>query len=108
MSLWRDELKPAAGTLVSLALLAGVAVASLGRVLEAPGYLPWAVGALAIGAAFALYFGRRSLGLGFALMLAFGVLTLPALFLRGDNASILPTPSASAPRPPDEACCPSR
>jgi hypothetical protein len=94
MSLWRDELKPAPGTLVSLCALAGVAVASLGRVIEAPGYVGWAVAAIVIGAAFALYFGQRSLGLGFGLMLAFGILTLPALFLKGDDASAFPTPEA--------------
>jgi transglutaminase-like putative cysteine protease len=94
MSLWRDELKPAPGTLVSLVALAAVVVASLGRVIQAPGYVGWAIAALAVGAVFALYFGRRSLGLGFGLLLAFGILTLPALFLRGGEASLLPTPSA--------------
>lgn len=94
MSLWRDELKPAVGTLASLVVLATVAVASLGRVIEAPGYVPWAVAALLIGGAFALAFGHRSLALGFGLLLLFGVFSLPPLFLRGKSSALLPTPGA--------------
>jgi transglutaminase-like putative cysteine protease len=94
MSLWRDELKPAGGTLASLVVLAAIAVASLSRVIEAPGSIVWGVAAMSIGAAFALYFGRRSLGVGFGLLIALGALTLPALFLRDADRSLIPTPSA--------------
>lgn len=92
MSLWRDELKPSPATNATLVLLAAVAIGSLSRVVQAPGVYAVAVAAIAVGAAFALYFGRRSLGLGFGLLLVAGFVTLPALFVR--HTAVLPTPTA--------------
>ena len=92
MSLWRDELKPSHATVACLLALAVVAVASMSRVIE-PGYIVWAVAAIAIGAAFAFAFGQRSLGVGFALLVVLAGLTLPALFLRDRPSGGLPTPS---------------
>ena len=96
MSLWRDELKPAGGTIACLLALGGVAIASLSRVIEAPGYVGWAIAAVVIGAAFALYFGPRSLGVAFGLLFLFGGFTLPALFVSEKTSALLPTPDAFA------------
>jgi transglutaminase-like putative cysteine protease len=94
MSLWRDELKASNATIACLVVLGLVAVGSLSRVIAWPGYAAWAIAALAIGATFAGGFGQRSLGLGFGLLVLAAGATLPALFLRGEDASLLPTPSA--------------
>lgn len=94
MSLWRDDPKPSPATLASLVALALVAVASLSRLFVGTRYLAWALPAVAIGAAFAMLFGRRSLGLGFGLMAVLWVLTLPVLFVRTDGATGFPTSDA--------------
>ena len=80
MSLWRDELKTSGTTNATLVVLTAVAIGSLGRVVQAPGLYATAVPAVVIGAAFALFFGRRSLGLGFGLLIVLGFVTLPSLF----------------------------
>jgi transglutaminase-like putative cysteine protease len=89
MSLWRDELRPSRAADATLVVLAAIAIGSLGRVVQAPGLYLWAVPAVAIGAVCALFFGRRSLGLGFGILLAGSFLTLPVLFVRR-----LPSPHA--------------
>jgi transglutaminase-like putative cysteine protease len=94
MSLWRDELRASRATLSSLVVLALVAVFSVGRLIETPDFLVWALPAVVIGAGFALFFGHRSLGVGFGLLVVGGFLTLPALFARGETAGLLPTPDA--------------
>jgi transglutaminase-like putative cysteine protease len=90
MSLWRDELKTSNATNATLVVLAAIAISSLGRVVQAPGLYVTAVPAVVVGAAFAIVFGRRSLGLGFLLLVAVGAITLPALFVH----KIAPTPAA--------------
>src|SRR5581483_2577751 len=80
MSLWRDELKTSHATNATLVVLAAVSIGSLGRVVQAPGLYAWAIPAVVFGVACALFFGRRSLGLGFALLLVGGILSLPILF----------------------------
>ncbi len=94
MSLWRDDPKPSPATLASLVALAVVAVASLSRLFVGTRYLAWALPAVAIGAAFAMLFGRRSLGLGFGLMAVAWTLTLPVLFVRTNDATGFPTSAA--------------
>ncbi|MGH2759803.1 MAG: transglutaminase TgpA family protein [Actinomycetota bacterium] len=91
MSLWRDDPRPSPTTLATLIVVAVVAVASLSRVFDGPLYLAWALPAVAIGAGFALWFGRRSLGIGFLLLFGAWVLTLPFLFARADTAGGVPT-----------------
>ncbi len=93
MSLWRDELKPSRATEGTLFVLGLVAIGSLGRVVAWPRYLFWAIPAAAIGAAFAFFFGKRSLGLGFGLLLGISFLTLPAIFALKRTAFGLPTPA---------------
>ncbi len=94
MSLWRDELRASRATLASLVLLALVSVFSVGRLIESPDFLVWALPAVAIGAGFALFFGHRSLGVGFGLLVVGGFVTLPALFVRDKTQALLPTPDA--------------
>jgi len=94
MSLWRDELKPSGATNATLVVLAAVAIGSLGRVVQAPALYAWAIPAVVIGAAFALGFGQRSLGVGFACLFVGGALTLPALFVRSHTRALLPTPGS--------------
>ncbi len=88
MSLWRDELKTSGATNATLVALAAIAIGSLGRVVQAPGLYVTAVPAVAVGAAFAIFFGKRSLGLGFTLLIVLGFVTLPILFVHR-----APTPS---------------
>jgi transglutaminase-like putative cysteine protease len=95
MSLWRDELKASKATIACLVALAAVALASMSRVIE-PGYVVWALAALAIGGLFAFTFGSRSLGIGFGLLVVLSGLTLPALFVRHASSGPLPTPDAYA------------
>ena len=94
MSLWRDDPKPSPATLASLVALTLVAVASLSRLFDGTRFLAWALPAVAIGAAFAMVFGRRSLGLGFFLMAVGWVLTVPVLFVRSKGATGFPTSEA--------------
>jgi transglutaminase-like putative cysteine protease len=94
MSLWRDELKPSRATEGTLVVLTLVAIGSLGRVVAWPRYLLWAIPAVAIGATFAFVFGKRSLGLGFGLLIALEVLTLPVIFATKKTVLGLPTPAA--------------
>lgn len=91
MSLWRDDPRPSPTTLATLVVVALVAIGSLSRVFDGPLYLAWALPGVAIGAAFALWFGRRSLGLGFGLLAAAWLLTLPLLFARAETAAGVPT-----------------
>lgn len=93
MSLWRDDPRPNAATLVALCAVALIAVGSLSRLFDGPLYLAWAIPAVAVGAAFAFWFGRRSLGIGFLLLLAGWTLSLPGLFAREESAAGFPTPS---------------
>jgi len=92
VSLWRDDPRPSGATLAALVAVTLVAVGSLSRLFDGPLYLAWAIPAVGIGSAFALWFGRRSLGLGFGLLLAGWVLSLPGLFARDESAAGLPTP----------------
>jgi transglutaminase-like putative cysteine protease len=94
VSLWRDDPKPSPATLASLIAVALVAIGSLSRLFVGPKYLAWAIPAVAIGAFFALAFGRRSLGLGFGILAAGWIVTLPAMFARSDTDSAVPTAHA--------------
>lgn len=91
MSLWRDDPRPSGATLVALVAVSLVAVGSLSRLFVGPTYLAWALPAATIGSAFALYFGRRSLGLGFAFVAAGWALSFPGLFARTADGSAFPT-----------------
>jgi transglutaminase-like putative cysteine protease len=91
VSLWRDDPRASPATLAALVAVTLVAVGSLSRLFVGPRYLAWALPAVAIGAAFALYFGRRSLGLGFAFLAAGWLLSMPGLFARSETASGFPT-----------------
>jgi transglutaminase-like putative cysteine protease len=71
-----------------------VATLSLSRTFEGFSYMAWALPAIAAGAAFALTYGRRSLGLSFLGLLVVEFFTLPALFARELTAALLPTPAA--------------
>lgn len=94
MSLWHDDPAPSRATLASLVAVALIAVGSLGRLFSGGTYLVWALTALAVGAAFAFAFGRRSLAGGFAALLAAWALSLPGLFAREQSASGFPTPDS--------------
>ncbi len=91
MSLWRDDPRPSRATLAALVAVALIAIASLGRVFDGSVYMAWALPALAIGSGFALFFGRRSLGLGFGFLLVGWLLSLPGLFARDESAYGFPT-----------------
>ena len=94
MSLWRDELRPSRATNATLVVLAAIAIGSLGRVVQAPGLYAWAIPAAAIGASCAMYFGKRSLGVGFAVLIVGGAVTLPALFVHAHTKYLLPSASS--------------
>jgi transglutaminase-like putative cysteine protease len=91
MSLWHDDPRPTRATLASLAALAFVAAASMSRLVQSPAHIEWTLPALAIGAAFAFWFGKRSLGLGLGILVVLGVVTLPALFARSTTNHLIPT-----------------
>ena len=91
MSLWHDDPRASPTTLAALVAVTLVAVGSLSRLFVGPRYLLWALPAVVIGSAFALYFGRRSLGLGFTFLAAGWLLSLPGLFARASSAAGFPT-----------------
>jgi len=94
MSLWRDDVVPSRSVLAVLGALAVVAALSLTRTFTSASYLAWALPAMAVGATFALTYGRRSLGLSFLVLSVIEVLTLPALFARDETFYGLPTRAA--------------
>lgn len=94
MPLWRDEPPPSPATLLTLAVVGLVSVASLSQVFHGAGYVAWALPALALGAAVTFLTARRSLGVAFVATTAAWALTMPALFARASTAALVPTPDA--------------
>lgn len=94
MSLWRDDAASPRPVQLCVAALGLLSILSLERVFASSSYLSWAIPAAAVGATFALTFGRRSLLLGFGLLGGVTALTLPALFARDATAYLFPTPAS--------------
>jgi transglutaminase-like putative cysteine protease len=93
-SLWRDDDGVSRGALIPVAALGLLAIFSLARVFSSPAYLAWGIPATAVGAVFALTFGRRSLLGAFLAMGAVAAFTLPALFARELSFYLFPTSAA--------------
>jgi transglutaminase-like putative cysteine protease len=80
--------------MVAVCALALLAIGSLARVFSSPIYLAWALPATAVGATFALTYGRRSLLASFAGLGGITAVTLPSLFAKELTSYLVPTRAA--------------
>jgi len=92
--LWRDDPPTAPATLVAIIATALVAIGSLARIFDGPHYVLYALPAVAIGAAVASLYGKRSLGAAFLGVAFVWVFSLSPLF--APRAKFHGLPSAGA------------